>query len=688
MNILKNIKLQWKIIAILIFPMSTAVYFMANEVITSYTAFEEYENFRGLSKVNTHIGILIHELQKEREAITLLLNKKSKDDKYNELAERLNKQKATTNKVYSSLKKSMDEVGFNKVDNTTDSTYIDIDKILQERVTLDINDSSHKVSTNDVLKIYRNVNEGLLSVIEKSSYVIANKQLLWSTLAYVHFLRGKEHSSLERNMLSTAFELDKKLPNAIYTQLIATLNSQKNYFTGFKNYASPEINEQYALLKGKIDAFRTVKKLRHTVMKKVNTGNFGVDPIFCYEAFTQKINAMKIIEEKIAASITDLSKELADNAYKTFLANLIGNILMFILVIGSSWIIVNEFETRFQRLIASIKQLGEGDLTVKDENTAKDEIGLASQEFNKMVNKMAKMISSVYDVTHQVSSISNELQSASVSLSEGASTQASSTEEVAASMEEMTANIQQNTANSRQTHELSLQSSKEVKTCNTSVKESSGAMQIIVKKISIISEIARQTNLLALNAAVEAARAGEHGKGFAVVASEIRKLAEHSQRAADEINELSSNGIETALVSEQALAEVLPHISKTAELIEEITSASVEQSSTSEQVNNAIQSLNGIVQQNAGIAEQVSAGSIELNRKTQALFEQINTFKISNTEKVSATSSNNFTPEPSLPTHEPDNNEVNVKAENTKGGITLDLLSKPQDNMDNEYETF
>jgi methyl-accepting chemotaxis protein len=153
-------------------------------------------------------------------------------------------------------------------------------------------------------------------------------------------------------------------------------------------------------------------------------------------------------------------------------------------------------------------------------------------------------------------------------------------------------------------------------------------MQTIAEKITIVQEIARQTDLLALNAAVEAARAGEHGKGFAVVASEVRKLAERSQTAAAEISAVSSDTVKAAQSAGGMLAELVPNIRKTAELVSEISAACREQDIGASQINEAIQQLDKVTQQNAGASEQMSATSEELAAQSEELQASIAYFKV------------------------------------------------------------
>ncbi len=275
--------------------------------------------------------------------------------------------------------------------------------------------------------------------------------------------------------------------------------------------------------------------------------------------------------------------------------------------------------------------VAEGDLTVKIDQSLTgqhDEIGQLARAMEKMIIKLKDVIGSVVTGSDNIAAASQQMSSTAQEMSQGGTEQASSAEEVSSSMEEMAANIQQNTDNARQTEKIAKHAESGIMESSKASEQAVGAMCDIAEKITIIGEISRQTNILALNAAVEAARAGEHGKGFAVVAAEVRKLAERSQVAAAEIDKLSKFGVGISEEAGRKLAEIVPEIQKTSQLVQEIAAASIEQTSGADQVNSAIQQLNQVTQQNAAASEEMATSSEELASQADQLLEMVSYFKL------------------------------------------------------------
>ncbi len=230
----------------------------------------------------------------------------------------------------------------------------------------------------------------------------------------------------------------------------------------------------------------------------------------------------------------------------------------------------------------------------------------------KMTYQLKLVVESILLGSNNILQASNQVSSTSKQLSKGANEQASSIEEISYLMEEIASNIEQNTNNAQKTNKASITSQKGVLKVNNIAQKSLMANQVISEKINIINDIAFKTNVLALNASVEAARANEYGKGFAVVASEVRKLAELSKVAADEIIALSDDTKGISQTTVKSLSEIIPDIKKTAILVDEIVAASVKQNTGVEQVNNAIHSLNQVARQNASSSKKLAVKSEEM----------------------------------------------------------------------------
>ncbi|NJO88974.1 MAG: hypothetical protein HC831_08460 [Chloroflexia bacterium] len=285
----------------------------------------------------------------------------------------------------------------------------------------------------------------------------------------------------------------------------------------------------------------------------------------------------------------------------------------------------------FARVIESVEKISNGEIIIHEDEELRrsnDELGVLHRSVYSLSGRLQKVYGKLEQVSHQIKRIGTELNNTSNDLNNSATNQATSLEEISASMEQMAANIQMNSENSGKTEMIANDANEAVIKGNKSAVTALESMKEISENIQIINDIAFQTNILALNAAVEAARAGDHGKGFAVVATEVRKLAEQSKKAADQIVERSVHGSKISQEAIDQLNSTLPLMQQTSNLVQEIYVASQEQSNGAMQINSSIQSMNNSTQTNALTAEKITSSSGMLLHQADELLKSISFFKL------------------------------------------------------------
>lgn len=657
--------IRLKLVLLLALPLLAVGWMGFSGLRQSFSVSNDMQQVIRSTELSVQISALVHETQKERGMTAGYYGSGGTSFKTE-----LNQQRQLVDERLADLRTFLDQFDTQDYDSTfiasLDDAMARLDQLDQTRQA----SSAMSIPAGQAIGYYTKTNAALLDTIGLISQSSSDPDMTLELVAYQNFLKGKERAGIERAVLSNTFAQDRFGPGMFrkYTALVA---DQATYLSEFELLANTQTAEAYQQLAASTE-FENVQAYREIANQKMADGGFGVDAKAWFDTITIKINTLKSFEDQLSDRLLAHAQSKGAAARRASWVYGVTTLAIFVVVLGVALIVMRSILGPLRVIIQQLRSIAEGeaDLTQQADQDRRDEIGELAGWFNTFVRRVHDVIVDVARSTNEVAAAASRIASSSEQMSQSTDEQSTQIMQISSAIEEMSASVVEVARKAADASTCATASGQSAEQGGTIVKGTIDGMQGIDRAVSesaacvqklgdrgdqigevitVINDIADQTNLLALNAAIEAARAGEAGRGFAVVADEVRKLADRTTKATEEIadsirsiqeetgqavermtagQEQVQGGVAKAIEAGESLHQIVGSAQEVATMIQSIAAASEQQSAASEEVARCIQQIANITNENGtGVCDAASAAA-ELSERSESLAQLVGQFKV------------------------------------------------------------